>query len=79
MVTRTSAAVDGRVGRVVGAVDTDSSDAPLVVRVLPDVAAIDKEFDYLVPPGVDVAVGDVVRIEIEKIGVLENPVVAEAL
>ncbi|NLD77730.1 MAG: hypothetical protein GX643_13790 [Acidimicrobiales bacterium] len=56
--------MDGRVGRVVGAVDTDSSDAPLVVRVLPDVAAIDKEFDYLVPPGVDVAVGDVVRIEL---------------
>src|SRR4051794_26349202 len=34
-----------------------------VVRVLPDVAAIDKSFDYLVPEGVAVALGDVVRIE----------------
>lgn len=33
-----------------------------VVRVLPDVPAIDREFDYLVPAGTDVAVGDVVRI-----------------
>lgn len=39
-------------------------DGPRVVRVLPDVAAIDKEFDYLVPPGVAVAVGDVVRVEL---------------
>lgn len=37
---------------------------PRVVRVLPDVAAIDKEFDYVVPPGVEVQVGDVVRIEL---------------
>lgn len=35
-----------------------------VVRVLPDVAAIDKEFDYLVPDGVEVQVGDVVRIQL---------------
>jgi primosomal protein N' (replication factor Y) len=35
-----------------------------VVRVLPDVAAIDKEFDYLVPAGAAVAVGDVVRVEL---------------
>src|SRR3546814_12876911 len=37
---------------------------PLVVRVLPDVAAIDKTFDYLVPDDLrgQVAVGDVVRI-----------------
>ncbi len=33
-----------------------------VVRVLPDVAAIDKEFDYAVPSGVSVELGDVVRI-----------------
>ncbi|MEO6318165.1 MAG: hypothetical protein ABIP36_05210 [Acidimicrobiales bacterium] len=40
--------------------------APLVVRVLPDVAAIDKTFDYLVPDAIrdQVAVGDVVRIEL---------------
>jgi len=35
-----------------------------VVRVLPDVAAIDKEFDYLVPEGLEVHVGDVVRIQL---------------
>jgi primosomal protein N' (replication factor Y) len=37
---------------------------PLVVRVLPDVPAIDKTFDYLVPDAVrdQVRVGDVVRI-----------------
>ena len=35
-----------------------------VVRVLPDVAAIDKEFDYLVPTGVAVSVGDVVRVDL---------------
>jgi len=40
--------------------------APLVVRVLPDVPAIDKTFDYLVPDAVrdQVRVGDVVRIEL---------------
>ena len=39
---------------------------PLVVRVLPDVPAIDKTFDYLVPDAVrdQVHVGDVVRIEL---------------
>jgi primosomal protein N' (replication factor Y) len=39
---------------------------PLVVRVLPDVAAIDKTFDYLVPDALrdQVRVGDVVRIEL---------------
>lgn len=36
-----------------------------VVRVLPDVPAIDREFDYLVPDGMaDLAVGDVVRISL---------------
>ena len=35
-----------------------------VVRVLPDVVGIDKQFDYLVPDGVDVHVGDVVRIQL---------------
>jgi primosomal protein N' (replication factor Y) len=38
---------------------------PRVVRVLPDVAAIDKEFDYLVPDGAEVQVGDVVRIQLQ--------------
>ena len=45
-----------RVSRVV--------DGQRVVRVLPDVAAIDKEFDYLVPDGVEAHVGDVVRIQL---------------
>jgi primosomal protein N' (replication factor Y) len=38
----------------------------LVVRVLPDVPAIDKTFDYLVPDAVrdQVSVGDVVRIDL---------------
>ncbi|MDQ1402615.1 MAG: hypothetical protein QOG03_931, partial [Actinomycetota bacterium] len=37
-----------------------------VVRVLPDVPAIDKEFDYVVPPAIeaDVRVGTVVRVEL---------------
>ncbi len=39
---------------------------PLVVRVLPDVPAIDKTFDYLVPETLrdQVRVGDVVRIQL---------------
>ena len=39
---------------------------PLVVRVLPDVPAIDKTFDYLVPDALrdQVRVGDVVRVEL---------------
>ena len=39
---------------------------PLVVRVLPDVPAIDKTFDYLVPDAIrdQVRVGDVVRISL---------------
>ncbi len=37
---------------------------PRVVRVLPDVPAIDKEFDYTVAPGAVVEVGDVVRIDL---------------
>lgn len=41
-----------------------SADGRRVVRVLPDVAAIDKEFDYLVPPGVAVSVGDMVRVDL---------------
>lgn len=43
-----------------GAVDGEQR----VVRVLPDVVGIDKEFDYLVPEGVDVHIGDVVRIQL---------------
>lgn len=36
-----------------------------VVRVLPDVPAIDREFDYVVPEGMDdLALGDVVRIQL---------------
>jgi primosomal protein N' (replication factor Y) (superfamily II helicase) len=37
---------------------------PRVVRVLPDVPAIDKTFDYLVPDAIrdQVRVGDVVRV-----------------
>lgn len=35
-----------------------------VARVLPDVVGIDKEFDYLVPDGVEVHVGDMVRIKL---------------
>ncbi|CAN5644252.1 hypothetical protein BH10ACT1_BH10ACT1_24640 [soil metagenome] len=35
-----------------------------VVRVVPDVVGIEKEFDYLVPAGVEVHVGDVVRIKL---------------
>jgi len=35
-----------------------------VVRVLPDVPAIDKEFDYLVPDGMPVELGDVVRVDL---------------
>ena len=35
-----------------------------MVRVLPDVVGIDKEFDYLVPHGDAVQVGDVVRIDL---------------
>ena len=40
--------------------------APLVVRVLPDVPAIDKTFDYVVPDALRdrVRVGDVVRIDL---------------
>lgn len=41
-----------------------TGDGRRVVRVLPDVAAIDKEFDYLVPDGVAVSVGDVVRVDL---------------
>lgn len=42
----------------------DAGAGPRVVRVLPDVPAIDKEFDYLVPDGAQVGLGDVVRIEL---------------
>ena len=41
-----------------------STPAGRVVRVLPDVPAIDKEFDYLVPEGVEARLGDVVRVEL---------------
>jgi primosomal protein N' (replication factor Y) len=41
---------------------SEVADGQRVVRVLPDVPAIDKEFDYLVPEGVEVHLGDVVRI-----------------
>ncbi len=42
------------------------AERPLVVRVLPDVVGIDKEFDYLVPPLLagDVQVGDLVRVSL---------------
>ena len=45
------------------------ADRPVVVRVLPDVPAIEREFDYLVPdrlllPGGRVQVGDLVRIDL---------------
>ncbi|MFN8019703.1 MAG: hypothetical protein U0P45_16505 [Acidimicrobiales bacterium] len=40
------------------------ADVERIVRVLPDVVGIDKEFDYLVPAGVEVRVGDVVRIDL---------------
>jgi primosomal protein N' (replication factor Y) len=33
-----------------------------VVRVLPDVPAVDREFDYLLPPGVTVEIGSMVRV-----------------
>lgn len=54
--------------KLVADATTDSpvgEDAPRVVRVLPDVAAIDKEFDYLLPDRVHVGVGDVVRIDLQ--------------
>ena len=52
--------------RVGSVIDAAPQGAPLVVRVLPDVPAIDKTFDYLVPDGVrdQVRVGDVVRVEL---------------
>ena len=52
---------DGLMGAPVKA---ETASGTRVVRVLPDVPAIDKEFDYLVPDGVEVSVGDVVRIEL---------------
>ncbi len=41
-----------------------------LVRVLPDVVGIDREFDYLVADGVDVNLGDVVRVSLggRKVG-----------
>jgi primosomal protein N' (replication factor Y) len=47
---------------LVSAVET----RPLVVRVVPDVAGIDKEFDYLVPDAMrdEVQVGDLVRVDL---------------
>jgi primosomal protein N' (replication factor Y) (superfamily II helicase) len=42
----------------------EPGDPPRVVRVLPEVPAIDKEFDYLVPAGVPIELGDVVRVEL---------------
>lgn len=49
-----------------GALSTPLEASPLVVRVLPDVPAIDKTFDYLVPEPLrdQVRVGDVVRVEL---------------
>ncbi len=35
-----------------------------IVRVLPEVLGIDREFDYLVPDGAEVAVGDLVRVRL---------------
>lgn len=39
-----------------------SEAAPRYATVVPDVTGIDKEFDYLVPETIDVAVGDKVRV-----------------
>ena len=52
-----------------GAPAPPDAPAPLVVRVLPDVPAIDREFDYAVPErllaaGGEVHVGDLVRIDL---------------
>ena len=35
-----------------------------VARVLPNVAGLDKTFDYLVPEGTDVPVGSLVRVDL---------------
>lgn len=43
---------------------TEQAEAPRVVRVLPDVVAIDRSFDYVAPEGAEVHVGDVVRIDL---------------
>ena len=54
--------------------------APLVARVLPDVAGFDREFDYSVPPGLagSVRLGSLVRIPLQgrKVGgwVVASPV-----
>ncbi|MCU1373683.1 MAG: priA [Actinomycetia bacterium] len=42
----------------------EAAEGRRVVRVLPDVVGIDKAFDYLVPDGVQVHLGDVVRIKL---------------
>ena len=42
----------------------DGAPVARVVRVVPDVIGIDKEFDYTVAEGVDVHVGDVVRLDL---------------
>ena len=36
---------------------------PRVVRVVTDVVAVDKQFDYLVPEGIDIGLGDRVRVD----------------
>jgi primosomal protein N' (replication factor Y) len=36
----------------------------VIARVVPNVTGLDKEFDYLVPDAMDVAVGDIVRVEL---------------
>ncbi len=42
----------------------DSGSIRRAVRVLPDVSGLDKEFDYLVPDGWHVEIGDLVRIDL---------------
>lgn len=39
-------------------------EATRVIRVRPDVVGIDKTFDYLVPTGVEVHIGDLVRVDL---------------
>lgn len=39
---------------------------PRVVRVVPDVSGISKVFDYSVPPGWDVDIGSMVRVELNR-------------
>jgi primosomal protein N' (replication factor Y) len=59
--TSTKAAAEAEPAALV----SDAPDERRVVRVLPDAVGIDKEFDYRVPDGVEVQVGDVVRVPLQ--------------